>query len=847
LRQPDGNELRDVVRQPKRLALLGYLAVERAPRFHRRDSLLGLFWPEIDDAHARASLRRTLHFLRTHLGDDVLEARGDEVGISIDRVWCDVSAFTDAIEQGALETALDLYQGDLLEGFFVASAPGFERWLEDERERLRRLAAGAAWQLAERCEAAGDVAAAGVWGRRAAAMAPDDEIALRRMLALFDRLGDRAAAVQVYDDFARRLKTELELAPSPETQALIEGIRSRVATRPPTSAAPAPPVALPNRVAILPFTIRGGPHLAYLREGMVDLLTVKLDGAGDLRTVDPHALLGPANALGVDEIDPVAARALAQQFGAGLFILGSVVNAGSRLLVRMTMYATPDGNEVRVDAEAEGEAGLSALLDDAVRRMLAGRTTSVGGHLGRLGAATTRSLTALKAYLAGERAYRQGRYLEAADAYERAVTEDPEFALAHYRLGVTRAVAGRPIPDTPWADPAQARRFQHLTVHVRLLFGAQAAWGAGDLDLAERRYLAVLDERPEDVDAWFGLGNLLFDGNPLRGRSAAAARDALERTVALDPRHVGAMAQLARLAAMEGRGDDVERLVARVLELSPEADEKMALLALRAGTRGTSAAQSEILNQLAGASPSTLARSLINLALAATQPEPALDLLEQCQRLTAAPALLAFPPLVAAHLAVAHGLDDRATRALQVADRLDHDAAIAHRSFVAIVTGAGNNPGLLEQLDGWTPGPQPLHGKPIEPWPAVRVYLRGLVNIELGRGGDATACADELEAIDGSVERGLPRALAAGIRAREALSRGGARDAVLALESIRLGPWMHFAAWSPFAGLSLERMTRGQALIAAGRLDEGKGWLAGLGQRSVFELVCGAVAGRSAG
>jgi tetratricopeptide (TPR) repeat protein len=753
-----------------------------------------------------------------------------------------VNAFLTDVEDRRLEAALDLYRGDLLEGFFVPTAPGFERWLDGERERLRRIAAGAAWQLAEAREAAGDVAAAGALGRRAAALAPDDEVALRRMLALFDRLGDRAAAVQVYEHFGQRLKEELDLEPAPETRALIDGIRARVEPVPHLApiapVVPVVPVAvLPNRIAVLPFAIRGGPELAYLREGLVDLLSVKLDGAGDLRTVDPHALL---SALGPDELDPAGGRAVAARFGAGQFILGSVVAAGGRLLVRLTLYQASGGDDVRVDAEAaDGEAGLSALLDDVVRRLLAGRTTSLGGHLGRLGATMTGSLSALKAYLGSERAFRQGRLVEAAAGYERALTDDPAFALARYRLAGVRAAAGR--LDDARREAAEAARGRHLAVHVRLLLAGQVAWLDGDLPTAERRYLAVLDERPEDVDAWFALGRLLFDGNPWRGRSAVAARDALSHTVALDPRHVGAIAQLARLAALERQPEEVEALVERFLALSPEGDDAAALVAVRAGTRGTPAAYDELFARLAAARPTAVARSALDLALAAAEPTRVPDVVDRFARLTAAPALGPFPALVEAHLATAHGDEGCAARALHHAERLDPDAALAHRAWLAVAAPPSDSAGaarLLDQLDAWTAPAPPPDTEASDPGPVVRAYLRGLLAVHLGAPDRARACADECAALATGDPAPLAEALARGIRARDALARDQPDLALELLEGIRLGPWIHRAAWSPFPSLGLERLARGQSLHALGRTEEAAGWLGALGQRSVFELVC---------
>src|SRR6266581_2059423 len=123
-----GRELTSVLAQPKRVALLAYLAAATPRRLHRRDSLVALFWPELDQEHARAALRQALHGLRHALGDDVLVSR------------CDVVEFERAAEAGRLADALDLYRGDLLEGFFIRGAPAFEQWVEDERVRLKVVA-----------------------------------------------------------------------------------------------------------------------------------------------------------------------------------------------------------------------------------------------------------------------------------------------------------------------------------------------------------------------------------------------------------------------------------------------------------------------------------------------------------------------------------------------------------------------------------------------------------------------------------------------------------------------------------------------------------------------------------
>src|SRR6476620_5610410 len=84
LLDPNGRgELRSVLVQPKRLALLVYLGLAGDQRFRRRDTVVGLFWPELDAEHARGALRQALRFLRGELGPDALMTRGEEeVGVN---------------------------------------------------------------------------------------------------------------------------------------------------------------------------------------------------------------------------------------------------------------------------------------------------------------------------------------------------------------------------------------------------------------------------------------------------------------------------------------------------------------------------------------------------------------------------------------------------------------------------------------------------------------------------------------------------------------------------------------------------------------------------------------------
>ena len=230
LSDPDGRgTLHAVLVQPKRLALLVYLALADPRSFRRRDTLVTLFWPELDGNHARGSLRQALRFLRGELGANVLVSRGEEeIAVSRDALRCDAAEFDLACEGGDWSRAAELYRGDLLDGVFISDiSPAFEHWRENERGRLRRRAAAALWSLVGAAERAGDLLAAAPLARRAVELSLDDEAAVRRLMRILDRRGDRAGALSAYEAFRLRLAAEYDAVPSPETESLLEAIRSR--------------------------------------------------------------------------------------------------------------------------------------------------------------------------------------------------------------------------------------------------------------------------------------------------------------------------------------------------------------------------------------------------------------------------------------------------------------------------------------------------------------------------------------------------------------------------------------------------------------------------------------------
>ncbi|HJR35956.1 MAG TPA: hypothetical protein VJ817_13460, partial [Gemmatimonadales bacterium] len=779
LRTAGGAELRAVVQQPKRFALLAYLAIAAPGRYVRRDTLLGLFWPELDAEHARGALRRSLHFLRRAIGEEALIGRGEEeVGLS-EQLWCDAVAFRKALDRGAPAEALAHYRGDLLEGFYVAGAPDVEDWLDRERRRLRDAALDAARSLA-RSES--DPAKVRKWALRALEFDEDDA----------------------------------------ETRELLTHSSSPLATSHFPRFPRSPDFPLSPLLAVCPFTVHGAPALGFLGEGMVDLLSTRLDGAGALRVVEPALVLSMSEQERGAPWSVERGIRLAARAGAGSFVLGSVLETAGRIEVAAALHQSDGTLVVRVQERAAGEPALFDLVDRLAVGLLTGwRGAKSDGSLG-LAELTTESLPALKAWLLGEQAFRLARYLESVGAFRRATDADPAFALAWYRLAAALAAVALVEPARAASEEAYRRR-ERLTEHDRLLLEAQHAWITGQGGEAERRYAAIVTAWPESLEGWFLLGDVLFHSNPYRGRSITEGREPFERALALDPAHQGAVIQLARIAALEGRSRDLDALVQRALSQSGASDQAPGLRALRAFANHDQPAQAEAVRELVSARGLVIARAFSDVALYAGNPDGAERLGRALFAAARSEEFRAFGLGTLAHLDLARGRTIEAFDRLREAERLDPAWGITTRGLFATLPflplSSGERAAIGEELRAWDPS----RARPAVAVPLVfhnpilchlRLFLAGILAVRIGQLDQAALDAEALaeEAVPSGASA-LLQHLSRTLDAEILNARGDPAAALAVLEQGRLDVWFQFAVASPFYAGTFERFLRAELLF----------------------------------
>lgn len=200
------------------------LAMTRS-RTVTRDKIIALLRPETPGDRARQRLSDDLYILRSALGDNVVQAFGDDLALDRERIACDVWEFERLLDEGQLADAIRRFDGPLLDGFHLADTVEFEQWLDAERARLSQRYASALDALAEASEARADFTASVGWWQRLASFDPGSgRVALRLMRAL-DAAGDRAGALRHARVHAAFLREEFDAGPDPQVSAFADRLR----------------------------------------------------------------------------------------------------------------------------------------------------------------------------------------------------------------------------------------------------------------------------------------------------------------------------------------------------------------------------------------------------------------------------------------------------------------------------------------------------------------------------------------------------------------------------------------------------------------------------------------------
>ena len=867
------------------LALLALIAGHDPPGISR-DKLLAYLWPESDTGSARNNLKQGLYTLRHSLDVPLVRSTGGILRLDPDHITTDLWQFETTLACGDDAAAVRVYTGPFLAGFSIPRLEELQRWIEAERERLARRYALVLRTLAELADEHQERSAAVSWWRRLAAIEPLSSSSALGLIRALAAAGDANGAREQGRAHAAYVRAELG---GPAAEAVVAFVDQLPEAPPPHS--PVIPAAWttpvipdgsgtrapePRAVAMaavmwspLVWSIPAVPKALWRAVAAFWIIALSLNGfrsALEHRpvnsglelepvtlTVDPFSVTGSesgelgralvalleARLDGSDGLRIYARSASSQRTGARLYLRGQLMVTGGHLRAVASLFDRGNANAVVGRAEAEVQDNdVFQLADVLAGRLIAAHYSGAHERLTRVAVTSTRSLPALKAYLAGERRFQADSYPSAMEAFRQAVAADTGFALAYYRLSQAADWDGRRATALRTAQLA-ARYSERLSDHDRRLLRAYLVQRLGRIDEAERLYREIVVDYPEDAEAWFQLGEVLFRGNPLRGRSAEEATPALQRVLALEPGNQEALVHLARLAWLRGDRQGVDSLIRRTAAATRDS----AVLGLRAfrafalGDRpGRNQATRELIAQ-PGLVPATIALEAAVFVDDLAGSERFARLLvsgtHSCE-------LRGLGRRMLAQAQLARGRPGSARARLATPTPCDAAASLELRSLYAALPFVPVRPrelkAVLRALKEWEAPAARDRWEEESGWPApetVRLYGLGLVSLRLGDSLQAHNAAIALaRRVDSSAAGEVAWSFSRSLRARLALARGHRAEALAYLEAAR---WERSAGRSPAE--ASDRFLRAELLLQLGRVDEAIGWYRSIAERSSYELV----------
>jgi serine/threonine-protein kinase len=335
-----------------------------------------------------------------------------------------------------------------------------------------------------------------------------------------------------------------------------------------------------NLLAVAPFDVLSQEgELTMWGEGMVDMLSRSLDGAGPIRTLSPTLSVKRWEG----RADPASAVTFGRRTGSGLVAFGTLVALGGDSVRVAATLLDVERRSILAEADLRDRADRVDRLADSLAVRLLGalsRGRSIAGApLHSLG---SRSPAAIKAFIRGEMLYRRSSWDSARVYFERAVEFDSSFALANRR--VSMALSWNELEFGLGSEalvPYQLRAGQlnrglapreSLLVVAESLYAALAVTFDGNWPRIDR-LLATMEQAarryPEDPEVWNELGEARYHFGHSAGVTLEAAYDAFRHAIALDSSFAPAYFHATELALRLEGAEAGRQTLAALLRLEP--------------------------------------------------------------------------------------------------------------------------------------------------------------------------------------------------------------------------------------------------------------------------------------
>ncbi|MGC2325497.1 MAG: protein kinase, partial [Candidatus Sulfotelmatobacter sp.] len=213
------------------------------------------------------------------------------------------------------------------------------------------------------------------------------------------------------------------------------------------------------------------------------------------------------------KLTPNVTREVCQRAGSKAYLAGSIASLGSEYVLGLKAVNCQNGDTL-------AEEQVTAASKEKVLDALGAAASKLRGGLGEslatvqkfdvpLAQATTSSLDALKTYTLGLKANREKGPVASLPYGQRAIEEDPNFALAYLAVGEDYESLGAAERSREYLTKAFQLR-EYSSERERLEITANYYWGVtGELEKAAQTYGELVEGYPREAGAYGELGGIL--------------------------------------------------------------------------------------------------------------------------------------------------------------------------------------------------------------------------------------------------------------------------------------------------------------------------------------------------
>ena len=187
-----------------------------------RDFVVDMLWGSVDEEVAKKSLRNAVYIINKAFDEDVLVSPKRAIIMLNPEISfeSDVNLFLDCCDGSDIKA----YTGELLEGFLVKDAEGFDRWLLAMQNLYRDTYISKLQKMIQQLMKEKKLEELEWYCKRLIEVDEFNEKAYRIMMNTYRKLGQYERCMDIYNQLAKRLKDELSITPDIKTNELLSEI-----------------------------------------------------------------------------------------------------------------------------------------------------------------------------------------------------------------------------------------------------------------------------------------------------------------------------------------------------------------------------------------------------------------------------------------------------------------------------------------------------------------------------------------------------------------------------------------------------------------------------------------------